>query len=257
MAFYLTLAQHHPYLNGKKALSDDNDISTSYRNNFVESLTYIDGFLKELVDQYKQVGLYENTLFIIIGDHGEAFGFQHPPRFNNNILYREGLWVPLVIVNASLFPNLVEFDQKNSLIDVAPTIEYMLGMSPSNKYRGLPAFNSSQDRSTYAACWYKNRCLAVMNKNYKFIYNYGDIPDELYDMKTDLNEQNNIARDLPELRDQYRKEVFRWYSDVMLSYDNFYKSIDENYLSKASSYYQFPRDFYLFKKQVKKSEIQN
>lgn len=254
MAFYLTLAQHHPYLQGKKANGYGDNLSKGYQSNYVGSLKYIDTYLKDIVEQYKKAGLYENTIFIVIGDHGEAFGLEHPQRFHNNSLYREGLWVPFLIVNRDLFPKQVEDNEVTSLLDVAPSIEYLLGMEVSQDYRGYPAFNSPQDRKVYAACWYKNRCLAVLDNQYKYIHNFEDSADELYNIKLDIHEQNNLAERFPEIVEQYKQDLFLWYSDVMLYYGTFYQSIDENYIKQASSYYQFPRDFYSFKKQAKQNE---
>lgn len=256
-AFYLTLAQHHPYLKGKKANVTGNNLSENYKNNFVNSLSYIDTFLKNIVEQYKQAGLYEDTLFIVVGDHGEAFGFQHPPRFHNNILYREGLWVPFLVINEKLFPELIENNALLSLIDVAPTIEDLLGIELFEEYRGFSAFALPENRKTYAACWYKNRCLSVMDEHYKYIYNFNDSPDELYAIKNDIHEQHNLLKKFPELAASYQQQLFLWYSDVMFYYGAYYEAIDKHYIKSASSYYQFPKDFYTFKKQAIKNEKNN
>lgn len=254
LVFYLTLAQHHPYLKGKNANAAGKNLSENYKNNFVHSLTYIDTFLKNIVEQYKQAGLYDNTLFVVVGDHGEAFGFQHPPRFHNNILYREGLWVPFLLINETLFPELIENNSQLSLIDVAPTIEFLLGVENFEEYRGHSAFALPENRKLYAACWYKNRCLSVMDEHYKYIYNFNDKPNELYAINSDVFEQQNIAEQLPELVAYYQHAVLLWYSEVMFYYDNYYQTIDKEYVKKASSYYQFPKDFYTFKKQAISNE---
>jgi len=252
MAFYLTLAQHHPYLKPDRKGSSNKNPSQRFKENFVGSLTYIDSFLEEIVQQYKDTGLYEDTIFIVLGDHGEAFGINHPQRFHNNNFYREGIWVPFFIVNAQLFPNRVENNEVLSLMDVAPTIEHILGIEVSGSYRGSSALTTQENRKYFGSCWYSNRCLVVMDEHYKYIYNYGDSPEELYDRKADSKEKNNLAKQFPKLVEQYRTESFSWYQDIMFSYDVYFKSVNVNYLKEADYYYHVPFEFFTNKLQVQK-----
>ncbi len=240
MATYLTLAQHHPYYSAYKDSVTSANTSARYQNNFVHSLTYIDGYLKALIEQYQAADLYDNTVFVVVGDHGEAFGKQHPQRFHNNNLYREGLWVPFFIVNAALFPEPVENHSLRSLMDVAPTLEDVLGFKISSHYRGISAFAENEHRRIYAACWYKERCLAAIDESYKYIYNFNDVPEELYLLKQDIWEQHNLAKQFPELTRHYREEVLHWYTENQLAYTHFYRSKNENYRSDPNAYYRFP-----------------
>lgn len=91
------------------------------RNLYDDGILYNDHCLGLLIDQIKQLGIYEDTLFIILGDHGEAFyehGFYthgHPP-------YEELIHVPLVMK----FPGSQFAGQRAAgmveLIDVMPTV---------------------------------------------------------------------------------------------------------------------------------------
>jgi lipoteichoic acid synthase len=51
--------------------------------------------VKHLLEQYKELGLYEETIFVLYGDHGEAFG-EHGLYQHDNVAYEEGLRVPLL-----------------------------------------------------------------------------------------------------------------------------------------------------------------
>ena len=65
----------------------------------VPQAAWLDGFLAELFAGFKSRGLLENTLFVMMGDHGEGFGehglFQH-----DETTYEEGLRVPLIVAGA-------------------------------------------------------------------------------------------------------------------------------------------------------------
>src|SRR3712207_6954339 len=51
---------------------------------------------RSLFDQYRELGLYEETTFIVFGDHGEGFE-EHGLKQHDNTIYEEGLHIPLVI----------------------------------------------------------------------------------------------------------------------------------------------------------------
>lgn len=248
---YLTLAQHFPYYSPDKDRTLTLNTSERYRDAFVNSLTYVDGFLEKLVKQYKQTDLYENTIFIVVGDHGESFGFHHPQRFHNNSMYREGIWVPFFIVNENLFPELEENDEIKSLMDVSPTVEALLGLNVSSQYRGVQALLNSSGRMVFSVCWYPKSCVSAINENYKYIYNFEDMPEELYERKIDFLEQNNLAMQHPELVENFRKQTLQWYSNTQGAYENYFLFINKNYKDDPASYYQFPIEFFTRRLQLK------
>ncbi|MGH3147525.1 MAG: LTA synthase family protein, partial [Rubrobacter sp.] len=70
---YLTVTPHHDYVvpdrYGKKEFSDRDVV-----NRYLNTVRYQDFFLRNLFAQYRELGLYEDTIFVILGDHGEGFG---------------------------------------------------------------------------------------------------------------------------------------------------------------------------------------
>ena len=252
LSVYLTLAQHHPYLPADFDESFRHFSDDAYLNNFTNALSYIDEYLSEVFEHYKQAGLYEDTVFVIVGDHGESFARYHLPRFHNNVLYREGLWVPFMIVHEDLFSEKVKLEGEFSLFDVAPSIEYLLGVETKSAYRGQPIFSVSKERKLHAACWYKKRCLSTFDRHYKYIFNYDDMPEELYARQGDLREQNNLAETNPEIVEQYRAETFAWYNDILSGYEKFYSELDKNFLEKPESYYKFPSEIIPDQEEIRK-----
>src|SRR5262249_38331798 len=69
-----------------------------YRN----ALHYSDEALGLLLQGLRERGLLDNTLFIILGDHGEAFG-QHAGNFGHTLfIYEENVRIPYLIVAPGL-----------------------------------------------------------------------------------------------------------------------------------------------------------
>ena len=52
-------------------------------------MRYLDFFVRNVIDQYKELGLYDDTIFVIYGDHGEGFG-EHDLYQHDNTIYQEG-----------------------------------------------------------------------------------------------------------------------------------------------------------------------
>ncbi len=43
------------------------------KNRYLNSIAYVDSLMKQMLDSLKEKGLYEKTLIVITGDHGEEF----------------------------------------------------------------------------------------------------------------------------------------------------------------------------------------
>jgi arylsulfatase A-like enzyme len=86
---------------------------------------YQDFFLKKLFEQYKDLGLYEDTVFVILGDHGEGFG-EHGLKQHDNTIYQEGLHIPL-LVHDPQNPEPRRVGENVSELDVLPTVAEKLG----------------------------------------------------------------------------------------------------------------------------------
>lgn len=90
-------------------------------NLYDDEIYYNDHCIGELIDYYQTLGIYDNTMFIILGDHGDAF-YEHGVYTHGHIPYEELIHVPTIIK----FPNNKYAGQRLSalveLIDIFPTI---------------------------------------------------------------------------------------------------------------------------------------
>src|SRR5919112_445929 len=88
MAQYLTGTGHDDYRcvpnrYGYEHFADDALID-SYHN----CMRMLDHFLENLINQYKEIGLYDDTIFVVYGDHGEGFG-EHGRYLHGDTIYEE------------------------------------------------------------------------------------------------------------------------------------------------------------------------
>jgi lipoteichoic acid synthase len=200
---------------GDQDFSDDDEL-----NHYLNCIRLQDIFLKNLMDQYKEMGLYENTIFVIFGDHGEGFG-EHDRYLHGDTIYEEGLRVPLIIHAPGLFENGERVKGLSSQIDILPTILEMLGYEVKDgEYPGYSLLHPlPEERTLFFNCISERTCLASLKGNEKYIYHYGNQPDEVFDLSKDPLEQHNLAseRDEENLYKR-REEILKWRSGVDNTY---------------------------------------
>ncbi|MGZ5497257.1 MAG: sulfatase-like hydrolase/transferase [Candidatus Aminicenantales bacterium] len=107
---------HAPYVpHGQAGAAGDASSWSLYEG----EVRYVDTYIGKIVQALRDKGLYENTVIVIVGDHGEAFG-EHKERGHGIFCYEESLRVPLIIHNTRLFKTPKTVAGRLSLVDVLP-----------------------------------------------------------------------------------------------------------------------------------------
>ena len=220
MAEYLTSTGHYGYecvpnRYGTVDFSEDDQL-----NRYLNCLHYLDTFVKNLMDQYKELGLYDNTIFVLFGDHGEGFG-EHGRFMHGDTPYEEGLRIPLIVHAPGSFENGERVRGLSSQVDILPTVLDLLGYEVNNgEYPGFSLLHElPEDRTLMFSCISNRECLASIEGNQKYIYHYGKQPDEVFNLSTDPLETRNLASVYSkEALDERREELLKWRSRVNAGY---------------------------------------
>ena len=109
-------------------------------NQYDGEIAFMDQEIGKFIDFLKKRGAYDNSLIIIIGDHGEQF-LEHGHLQHGNQLYNEEVHVPLMVHDGSSSPRRVDYTVSN--VDVFPTVMEWAGVKdvPS---QGISLFNEQQ-----------------------------------------------------------------------------------------------------------------
>jgi arylsulfatase A-like enzyme/Flp pilus assembly protein TadD len=163
-------------------------------------VAFTDEFVGKIIAYLKAGGLLENTLVVIVGDHGEAFG-EHQEYGHSVFCYEENLRIPLIFYNPRLFPEGLSVKSRVSLIDIVPTLLEMYGMNVPSRVQGkgfaamLKGIEGKSERSFYVESMYGKESLGwapltgIIDGDHKYI----SLPEpELYDLSADPRETNNL-----------------------------------------------------------------
>lgn len=188
-----------------------------------------DAELRQLDDEIDRVtrymeehGLDENTLLVIVSDHGEEF-MEHGKILHGTSYYDETIAIPLILRGPGL-PRGLRVEALTSLIDLPPTILSLLGHEVPPSMQGIdlsadwaPGRSRARRPFVFAEADWKNEVPAlyrmVRDGGYKLIFNTRDESVELYDMDADPAETRDVSQKLPERTAHMRAAARNYMSD--------------------------------------------
>ncbi len=195
----------------------------SFKTQYVDSLydgevAYVDQELGRFLDYLERKGLFDKTLIIFTGDHGESLG-QHGEMTHGYLANNTTIWVPLIFSYPGVKPGRV--DHYVSHIDIFPTVCDILQIKKPGVLQGvslLPMLKGKDlpERTIYFESLYPyySRGWApiegFIHKGEKYIRS--PLP-ELYALEKDFDEAENLAGSIK--LDAYRKrlsEIIEQYS---------------------------------------------
>ena len=217
---YLTLTAHHDYQTPPTFEKQTFDAHEPEFNDYLNALRYTDAFLQDLFDAFEERGLIDSTVFILLGDHGEAFG-EHGQRTHGDVIWDEALHTPALVFNPVLFPEGGRITGNRSHIDVLPTVADALGyridggVAPGvSMLQPLP-----DDRLVFHSTRDGNEAIALRQDSLKFFYFNRRQPMQVFDLRNDPFERRDIAAEIdPDLLKSVELKLLLWRRGVQQIY---------------------------------------
>jgi len=180
------------------------------RDLYASEVRYLDSQIGGIFETLKRLDLYEDSLIVFTSDHGEEFwehgGFEH-----GHAMYDETISVPFMIKLPGETSPRGPIDEAVSNQSITPTVLELAGLSYEADDFSAPALVKksnaglvvdAQPRAlvTSAMLYFEDRT-AVVFDGYKYVRYHISKAEELFDLRADPAELENLAaQDSPELR---------------------------------------------------------
>ncbi len=163
-------------------------------------------------------GLKENTVIVLVADHGESFGeHAESARGHGDWLFEATAHVPLIFINPLLFHG--ERDERIvQQKDVAATIAWLAGDAHPDLNVGSTVFFQKPSEAAYLLSHLDTSSLrgALVRGRLKYVFREASegLPDDdrLFDIISDPAETANLWRDRPIEARQMKERYFGWLS---------------------------------------------
>ena len=200
--FFLFVHYYDPHL----PYDPPEPYATQFANDpYSGEIAFTDHCIGRVVETLKELGMYDSTLLIIVGDHGEMLG-EHGEKEHLFFIYEAALKVPLLVKMPGGSREPVRVEQTVGLIDVVPTVCSLLNIDIPDPIQGmsLEPILSGKKLAAKPRYYYiesmmptylgANPLLGVRTSQWKYIQT---TRPELYHLETDRREQVNLVKKEP------------------------------------------------------------
>jgi arylsulfatase A-like enzyme/tetratricopeptide (TPR) repeat protein len=185
---------------------------------YAGEIAYVDHCIGQVLDRLRALGAYDDTLLVIVGDHGEGLG-DHGENTHALLTYQSTLHVPLII-RTPRGGKGIQVGGNVSLVDIVPTVLDLVGQPIPARVEGVsqqrslrrppqpregesvvgrnePVYFESLDAATFGC----SPLHGIVEGPWKYIR----APrEELYDLVRDPGEQNNVFEGEPQVAQRLR-----------------------------------------------------
>ncbi len=195
------------------------DPPSPYREQFLDEpydgeISYMDVYIGKIVDKLREYNLLQNTLIILAGDHGEAFG-EKQETGHGVFIYESTMRVPLIFFSENSLPRGKVIDSRVRLIDIMPSILDMLDVPQPEGIQGISLLpyiegKKKDDLSTYIESYYPrenygwSELVGLIDGSWKYI----KAPkEELYNLVQDPQEEENLIQEAGKVGQEKRDKL--------------------------------------------------
>jgi len=195
------------------------------RSEYAAMIESVDQSMGKVLQTLEDLGLDENTIVLFYSDNGghRQWTTNYPFRGHKGNFYEGGIRVPLIIKWPGITTEGSVSDVPVISNDLYPTILEMVGLPliPEQHMDGLslqPILKKEGGLDRETLYWhfphYSSMCDVIRYKDWKLIEPIGEGSLELYNLKNDIGEEQNLADINPEVVEKMRQMLARWRESV-------------------------------------------
>ncbi|HEX5734372.1 MAG TPA: sulfatase [Blastocatellia bacterium] len=229
-AFLYSTDPHRPYIKHERF-----NFGNSLVDLYDGEIAFTDFHLGRLFDWMSQSGRLDDTVIVIMADHGESLGERGMYK-HSAVLYNDQIRIPMIIHVPGVAPRRVSTHV--SSVDLGSTILGAVGLNPPVEYAGVnlmplirgeqltrPPVYGEQTRgqeSPYVPRYRgvnpeSKKFMVITQDGYKLIYNRNYTTFELFDLNRDPLERHNLFDREPEKAERMKQLIGRFVDVVTAS----------------------------------------
>jgi len=190
------------------------------KNPYDGEIAFVDFVLGQVIDSLKNKNLFDNTLIVIAGDHGEALG-ERKEIDHGLFLYDNSLKVPLIFFCPRILPSKKIYSRVR-LIDIMPTILDLMGITSPKQVQGISlrpyiSGQKKEDLDSYIETVYPFENFGwaplegLIHNQWKLIV---APKPELYDLKRDPEELENVGAEKKEILAELTRKLDEYKAQI-------------------------------------------
>lgn len=187
--------------------NSDKTYAKQLRHGYAAATSYVDAQVGKVLDAFRELGMDENTIVVIWGDHGFALGKQGI--WGKHSLYEVALKAPLMI----RYPGMKEpgkiSDAIVETVDIFPTLAEMAGLQAPGDLDGKSLYPHLEDPATSslkeAVGHWRNGQTTIRNEDWRLIIHKQEDEIEgfeLFDFRENPVGERKDPDDFPEVVEQ-------------------------------------------------------
>jgi arylsulfatase A-like enzyme len=185
------------------------------RSNLIAFIEHLDNGIGKVIASLKESGQYENTIIIFTSDNGghlPDLANNGPLRDGKQSMYEGGLRVPTLVSWPGQIAAGSSTNQLNLSMDIYPTLLQLAGVEINHTVEGRSFLNTllgnavkEEERVVYftrreGGLTYGGKTYHALRKgDWKLLQNSPYQPMELYNLKIDPKEENDLIKTEPEI----------------------------------------------------------
>lgn len=194
------------------------DFGDGVLDRYDSEIWYVDRTIGKIADALERLGIADDTMLVVTGDHGELFG-EHGRSGHGSSLYEEVARIPLLVRSPGLGPAVSACVTGN--VDVAPTILNLVGvdggafgMSGASLVPDAAGAPCPADREITAEIRYGRMSApdvrGIIGQRWKLVSNVKTGTYKLFDLERDPEEARSVAAEERERFDAMKRRLLAW-----------------------------------------------
>lgn len=153
---------------GKNLENDEKSVNILIEliKQYDDEILFNDKMVGELLQTLKEEGLYDNSIIMVMSDHGEEF-FEHTGNMHGKSLFKEVLSVPLIMRVPKTEPQRIK--EQIGHIDIMPMVLDILKISVPSKIDGINVLKDKKRDYVYSE----------LNHRHNSLYSIRSLTDKL------------------------------------------------------------------------------